>query len=85
MKKNILIIGGMGPQASLLLHQRLIQRAIKDGARDNEDFPVITHLSISIKDFISADAGGKKQALKVLLGYLYCLWQSRVHTYCYSL
>jgi aspartate racemase len=85
MKRNILIIGGMGPQASLLLHERIIQRAISEGAKDNEDFPVITHLSISIRDFIATNATGKRRALETLLSYLYCLWRPELHAHCYSL
>lgn len=85
MKKSILIIGGMGPQASLLLHERIIKRAIKNGAKDNEDFPVITHLSIPVPDFIGADSTQRQRALETLLSYLCCLWRPGLYAYCYSM
>lgn len=85
MKQNILIIGGMGPQASLLLHERIIQGAIKNGAKDNEDFPAITHLSIPIPDFISTSSTAKQRALETLLSYLYCLWRTGLYAHCHSL
>ena len=50
---HILIIGGMGPQASIYAHRRLIDVAYHRGARTNEDYPQITHLSINVPDFIS--------------------------------
>jgi aspartate racemase len=71
--KKILIIGGMGPQASLLLHQRLIEKAVEQGAINGEDFPDITHLSIPVPDFIS-DQTLMPQALKILRHKLDCLW-----------
>lgn len=52
MRKRIVIIGGMGPQASLLLHQKLLEAAIARGARNGEDFPEMLHLSIPVTDFI---------------------------------
>ena len=51
--KRIVIIGGMGPQASLHLHQRIIAGAAKQGARRNDEYPLILHLSVPVKDFIS--------------------------------
>lgn len=72
--KNILILGGMGPQASLLLHKKLLQRAVTNGARKASDFPAITHLSMPHKDFISNPAQ-KTEALRTIRDYLYCLWQ----------
>ena len=35
---HILIIGGMGPQASIYAHRRLIDVANHRGARTNEDY-----------------------------------------------
>lgn len=52
-KKRIIIVGGMGPQASLLLHQKIITAAGERGAVDGKDFPEIVHLSLAIDDFIS--------------------------------
>ncbi len=51
--KRIIIIGGMGPQASLELHRRIINRAIELGAQNGSDFPHIVHLSLPVEDFIS--------------------------------
>lgn len=55
MSRRIVIIGGMGPQASLELHRRIIVEAAKKGAKDNDDYPEILHASIPIPDFISSD------------------------------
>lgn len=54
MNKRIIILGGMGPQASLELHRRLIARAAEAGASDNEDYPEILHISVPVPDFISS-------------------------------
>lgn len=54
--KHILILGGMGPQASVYAHSLLLKAAAKNGAVDNEDYPRITHLSVNVKDFISSPA-----------------------------
>ncbi len=58
--KHIIIIGGMGPQASLELHRRLISRAAEGGACECSDFPRITHLSLPIDDFISDENNAVK-------------------------
>jgi len=84
MSNRILIIGGMGPQASLTLHQKLIDAAVQGGAKSGEDFPAITHVSIPVPEFIDSNTE-KAKALSVLTEYLYCLWQSGLHAYCYSL
>lgn len=51
--KRILILGGMGPQASIELHKRIIDRACENGAQNGNDFPHIIHFSLPIDDFIS--------------------------------
>ena len=56
MKQRIIIIGGMGPQASLELHRRIIRRASANGARDGTDFPYIVHLSLPVPDFITNES-----------------------------
>jgi aspartate racemase len=76
MNERILIIGGMGPQASLSLHQRLIQRASDLGAKDGKDFPEIVHLSLPIDDFIS-DPSKMDQALTLIKEGLACFWPYR--------
>ena len=77
MKKRIIIIGGMGPQASLDLHGRLLDGAIKRGARNGGDFPDILHLSLPVPDFI--DGTGMTFALDMLKKNLECLylWRKR--------
>lgn len=66
--KHILIIGGMGPQASAFAHRRLVeefQQAHRGGELGNADYPRITHLSINVDDFI-ADPGKKLDALSYI-------------------
>lgn len=70
---RILIVGGMGPQASLLLHQRLIKHASARGANQNHEFPAITHLSVPVQDFIS-DPANRTKAVAALNTALRCLW-----------
>lgn len=65
MKKSILIIGGMGPQASLLLHEYIIEAATKLGAKDNQDYPFIVHVSVPVEDFIT-DTAARPRALRML-------------------
>lgn len=84
MKRSILIIGGMGPQASILLHQKIITKAIENGARSGDDFPAITHVSIPVPEFIDSPAE-KHQALRAIKRHLYCLWRSRFYSYCHCL
>lgn len=66
-QKHILIIGGMGPQASLYAHKRLIEEYQKAKVRaDNSIYPRITHLSINVEDFIS-DPSKKDSALRYIV------------------
>ena len=53
MKNHMIIIGGMGPQASLLLHAYLISNKYTD-YRHPDEFPLIVHVSIPVPDFISS-------------------------------
>lgn len=83
MHKRITIIGGMGPQASLDLHRRILEKAVALGARSGAEFPEIRHLSLPIDDFISNKSKTSK-ALEVIsgsLGSLY-LWRPRRNSYC---
>lgn len=63
MNKNkaLLIIGGMGPEASGYLYRLLIDLAIKEfGAKNNDDFPEIILYSLPVPDFISNDRNRNK-------------------------
>lgn len=84
MNKNILIIGGMGPQASLTLHQKIIQTAAQNGAKNGDDFPAITHVSIPVPEFIDTNSD-KERAFFVIKERLYCLWRSQLYSYSNSL
>lgn len=55
MDNHIVILGGMGPQASLKLHEYLITRFVcaNPGARPDE-FPGILHASLPVPDFIAS-------------------------------
>ncbi|PID33052.1 hypothetical protein CR969_02795 [Candidatus Saccharibacteria bacterium] len=65
--KHILIIGGMGPQASIYAHRKLIENYTKAHQNlSNQDYPRITHLSINVRDFIS-DPGAKDEARGYIL------------------
>ncbi len=48
------IIGGMGPQASALLHTLVLDKYAKElGAVKTNDYPLILHISVPVIDFIS--------------------------------
>lgn len=79
--QNILIIGGMGPQASLKLHEHILNKAVHSGAVNADDFPAITHLSLPFPDFIS-DESRKEEALEMIKQRLYYLWRPCLHA-CY--
>ena len=69
MKQRIIIIGGMGPQASLELHRRIIQQALANGAKDGTDFPHIVHLSLPVPDFI-ANESRRRESLEIIINEL---------------
>lgn len=77
MSKNVLIIGGMGPQASLELHIRIIERATANGAQHGEDFPAITHISIPVPDKLMKSTDDKSVALRVIKAHLQPIRQMR--------
>jgi aspartate racemase len=60
---KIVIIGGMGPQASLGLHGLIIEKAARSGSVDGDEFPEIVHLSIPVPDFLSPGSD-KKPAMR---------------------
>lgn len=67
MKKHpIVILGGMGPEASAYLYDIMIQQSVDlFKAVNNDDFPEIILYSIPIPDFISS-IKRQEEALKIL-------------------
>jgi aspartate racemase len=63
MKNHMIIIGGMGPQASMHLHTLLINNVGKNKSPD--EFPLILHASIPSPDFI-ASANVTNQAIDMI-------------------
>ena len=64
--KPFAIIGGMGPQASAYMYNRLIDCTIKVfKVKNNDEFPEILILSVPVPDFISNEEN-KKKALEML-------------------
>jgi len=56
MRNHIVILGGMGPQASTKLHELLIAKSADFIAGAPDEFPAILHASMQIPDFISNKA-----------------------------
>lgn len=70
---HIGIMGGMGPQASIKLHQLIIEACTNDlGAKDCDEFPLITHISLPVKDFIS-DPSARHQNKPMIISALKAL------------
>lgn len=55
--KHIAILGGMGPQASALLQLKLVKALTDLGVAECSEFPLISQISLPVKDFISDPAG----------------------------
>lgn len=64
-KQIIGILGGMGPQASVHLVTLLIDMSIKDGVKNDSDFPEIILDSVPVPNFIS-DTKNLNQVLRIL-------------------
>ncbi len=65
-KKALVILGGMGPEASVYMYKRMIELASEEfGAKHNDDFPEIILHSIPVPDFISSTKE-KQRALDML-------------------
>lgn len=81
MSKHVLIIGGMGPQASIHAHKRLIEKAhdFSNSHKENADYPRVTHISVNVEDFIS-DSTKKQEAEAYLLECLSEINMSSVDT-----
>ncbi|HSX00058.1 MAG TPA: amino acid racemase [Patescibacteria group bacterium] len=65
MRNPIVILGGMGPQASLRFHQLLIEKSMKHHHGDGQDFPHIVHFSLPIADFISNEDAEQAAVLRL--------------------
>lgn len=65
MRKPIVILGGMGPQASLRLHELLVQKSQTYHTGANDAYPYIVHISLPTPDFIS-DEAQKPAALQTM-------------------
>lgn len=65
MRKNpIVILGGMGPEASSYLYQTLIKEStVVFGVKNNNEFPEIILDSVPVPDFISDDQNRGKALL----------------------
>jgi aspartate racemase len=65
MRKPIVILGGMGPQASLRFQKLLISKSARHHNGDGDQFPYIVHFSLPVADFIS-DASAKRAAASTI-------------------
>ncbi len=54
MDNSLVILGGMGPQASVKLHQLLLEGSVAHHSGSPDEYPAIRHLSIPVPDFISS-------------------------------
>ena len=65
MRRPIVIVGGMGPQASVRLHQLTLQHSRRYHSGAGHEYPYIVHFSVPVQDFIS-DSTHKNAALAQL-------------------
>ncbi len=54
MQNQLVILGGMGPQASLRLHQLLLELSRSFHQGEPDEYPAILHASMQVPDFISS-------------------------------
>lgn len=65
-KHPMVVIGGMGPQASSQLYKLLIERAIsRHGVVENEDFPFVVLESLPVPEFFSGQSR-RKEAIAII-------------------
>lgn len=65
MRSPIVILGGMGPQASLRFHQLLIRKSENYHSGNGDEYPYVIHFSLPVTDFIS-DERAKQDAIRTL-------------------
>lgn len=64
-KQTILIIGGIGPWASVSLHKKILRKYSSYDAK-NDSYPKIIHISANIPDFIDSSLSEAKESLNAL-------------------
>lgn len=74
MNKKILIIGGMGPQASINLHKKIVDKVSKSGAENADQHPTIMHFSLPIPEFIDSHTN-RIAGVAMIKELLYSLWR----------
>lgn len=65
MRKPIVIIGGMGPSASVRLHSLILEKSLLYHKGHNDTYPYIVHYSVPVPDFLS-DEQSRDQAVSML-------------------
>lgn len=60
MNNRIVIIGGLGPQASVGLHQKILDKSLRFHSGLSHEFPNIVHLSLPIPEFVSNQENNSK-------------------------
>ena len=65
MRSPIVILGGMGPQASLRLHELLLRESRQYHSGDGEQYPHIVHFSLPVTDFLS-DESQRAETVQIL-------------------
>jgi len=65
MHRPIVILGGMGPQASLRFQELLIQKSESYHNGNGDEYPFIVHFSLPVIDFIS-DESAKQDAITTI-------------------
>lgn len=73
MNNRIVIVGGMGPQANIELHKKIIDKAAELGAHEGDEFPEVLNISVPIADFIS-DQNRTVRAKSEIVARLRCLY-----------
>lgn len=68
MTEPIVIVGGMGPQASIRLQKLLIRKSEPYHNGNNDEYPAIVHFSVPVPDFLG-NTRHKKAAVVMLQSY----------------
>ena len=77
--KKIGIIGGVGPQSTDFIYEKIIQFSqTKYGAKNNEDYPRLVIESIPVPDFIS-NKENIERAKEMLIYFLFIFLHKKFH------